>query len=314
MLRFALAALGLRGATAGPLEYRQEKALEYSYLATAAYCGYPKTSQASLEAWNCGPACDAVKGVTDVRQILTSDDNDAYAYVARFRGRCLVAFRGTSDLAGWMQDLQSLRLVELSSFGVNCSFRGNLCLVGDGFASNYYSISEYIQTNLTAIGCLPGDTVSLTGHSLGAAEATIAAYDLHSRGYATEQIYSFGQPRVGDRVFAEALDKLINLTNIFRVTYHEDPVVHLPFREKYGFEHIGGEIFYDGDVSQGYVTCLQPGEDTSCANKFTDFTAMLLRCLGDIRDCDHLKYMTSLKQISMDGSSCTDSSPETLTV
>ena len=62
-------------------QYSQDEALLWANIAAAAYCGYPKTSTASLEAWDCGPMCDAVAGMTDVRQIVQYENNDAYAFV-----------------------------------------------------------------------------------------------------------------------------------------------------------------------------------------------------------------------------------------
>merc|ERR550514_1059245 len=106
------AALLLGGVAAR--SYNETDALLHAQLVTAAYCGYPKTSQASLEAWQCGPACDAVPGMKSVKQILTQDGNDAYAFVGRLEDRCVLAFRGTSNLPGWMTDLSSLNLVDLT--------------------------------------------------------------------------------------------------------------------------------------------------------------------------------------------------------
>jgi len=301
--------LALFAAQAGAV-YNESDALLHAYLATAAYCGYPKTTQASLEAWACGPACEKVPGMTDVRQILTSDGNDAYAFVAKRDGHCVVAFRGTSNLNGWMKDLDSLKLVDLAKQGVSCSYEGVPCQVGDGFMTNYNSLSAFIKGNLSAIGCTVGVPLTVTGHSLGAAEAAIAQFDLKALGYDIVQTYTFGQPRVGDRTFAGAWERDVGATTSYRVTYHKDPIVHLPFensKQEKGFAHSGTEVFYDGDVSAGAHVCNGSGEDPTCADKYTDIIGMTLACMTAVKGCDHLKYMTSVKQIPMDGTSCTDS-------
>merc|ERR1719265_392241 len=104
--------------------YDESQALLHANLVTAAYCGYPKTTQESLEAWNCGPACDAVEGMSDVKQIWSHEKNDAFAFVGKLKGECVLAFRGTSDLAGWITDLSSLDLVDLTGQGVTCNYKG----------------------------------------------------------------------------------------------------------------------------------------------------------------------------------------------
>lgn len=293
--------------------YDESEALVYAYLATAAYCGYPKTSQASLESWNCGPACDKVPGITHVRQIITSDRNDAYAFVAKRHGSCILAFRGTSDFAGWMQDAKSYRLVNMSSHGIPCSHDGLDCLVGNGFIATYISLAAFIKGNLSAIGCLPGDAITVTGHSLGAAEAILAMFDLANEGYKVQHSYTFGQPRVGDTTFAAAFYSRIG--SIYRVTFRRDPVVHLPFErrsvQRPGFVHISDEVFYNGPVSEGYQFCSRVAlgfEDQNCSDRYGDVVGLLGSCLINIKECDHLHYMTNAKLILMDGFSCTDNS------
>jgi len=290
--------------------YNESEALIAAYLSTAAYCGYPKESKASLEAWNCGPACDAVPGMTQVRQIIQKENNDAFAYVGKRDGNCLLAFRGTSDLAGWISDLGSLSLTDLTAQGVACHFNGVPCMVGDGFMKNYNSISNFVKSNLSDIGCTPGMPLTVTGHSLGASEATIAMFDLAQEGYDILHSYTFGQPRTGDAVFAQAFEALLGKTIQHHVTYHKDPIPHSPASDPSSspyFKHPSTEVFYNGDVADGYVICDGSGEDKTCSDQYTDVFEMDAACVFDSSGCDHLLYMTALKTIPMDGSSCTDS-------
>merc|ERR1711924_256747 len=107
-------------------------------------------------------------------------------------------------LAGWLTDLSSAILVDLRDQGVECTYQGTPCKVGDGFMKNYNSIASFVKGNLSAIGWTPGFGITVTGHSLGAAEATIAMYDLKNEGYNIKPTYTFGQPRVGDDAFKKA--------------------------------------------------------------------------------------------------------------
>jgi len=292
--------------------YDEAVALEYAYLCTASMCSPGATSPttASLEAWDCGAACDAVPGMSDVRAIESGKTNDAFAYVGKKNGECLAVFRGTSDLAGWMEDLKSAVLVDLTDYGLGdiCSYNGTTCKVGDGFMDNYNSVSTYLKGNLTDIGCTKGSQLSITGHSLGAAEAAIAMFDLKHEGYDIVETYTFGQPRVGDQVFVSAFEAEFGPIDTYRVTHADDPVPHLPF-EFMDFKHLATEVYYEKTTSNGYVVCNGSGEDPDCSNSKSDLVPVaVITCGTEPSKCAHLDYMTDSKTISMDGSSCTERS------
>jgi hypothetical protein len=309
-------ALVLAGCALADAQYDQDEAVIHAHLATAAYCGYPKSSRAALEAWDCGPACDAVSGMSDVRQIVQAENNDAFAFVGKRNGECIVSFRGTSDLEGWMSDLQSLDLVELtgaSESSIPCSYGGTNCMVGDGFMKNYNSIAAFVRGNLTEIGCGPDQPMTVTGHSLGAAEAAISMYDLYAKGWTIKQTYTFGQPRVGDLAFKQAFQHNLGATLNYRLTHYHDPIPHLPTENifepgKKGFVHMSTEVYYQEKESDGYKVCDGSGEDKTCADSYTDLPIMTAACIGGGQQCDHLTYFMPLKSTPMDGSSCTNGS------
>lgn len=253
-----------------------------------------------------------------MRAIESGKSNDAFAYIAKvtdnpgFNGDCLAIFRGTSDLAGWLEDLKSAVLVDLvDQYGgktYDCSYGGKDCQVGDGFLANYNSLADSLKGNLSDIGCTPGTKLSITGHSLGAAEAAIAMFDLKHEGYDVIETYTFGQPRVGDDVFVSAFEQEFANIDTFRITHSDDPVPHLPF-EFMGFTHLNTEVYYKKDVSDGHVICDGSGEDSSCSNKRSaEVPLAVITCGTDPSACAHLDYMAEVKTISMDGSSCTETS------
>lgn len=294
--------------------YDENEALIFSNIVTAAYCGYPHTTDNSgLESWTCGPACDAVSGMTDVKAIETSSGDDAYAFVGKLNGDCLLAFRGTSDLSGWISDLKSLDLVDLTAAGVTCSNQGTPCKVGSGFMTNYNSIASYITGNLTAIGCSSSSPLTVTGHSLGASEAAIAMFDLKNQGYTIAKTYTFGQPRVGDANFAAAFEAAFGSVEPWRLTHAADPIAHLPL-ESQGFTHMSTEIYYKGDVSAGFKQCDGTGEDQTCANsRSSDLPIAIIECAKE-STCAHLTYMKTIKTTFMDGTSCTGQAQKSLMV
>merc|ERR1719321_12758 len=199
-------------------------------------------------------------------------------------------------------------LVSLEDQGVPCKYNKKSCQVGKGFMDNYNSLASMLKGNLSDIGCSKGSKLSITGHSLGAAEAGIAMFDLKNEGYDIVETYTFGQPRIGDKTFAQAFVKEFSATEVYRVTHANDPVPHLPF-EFQGFTHMPTEVYYESTVAKGHKVCDGSGEDQSCSNSRSDeVPATVLSCATDKATCPHLDYMTDKKTILMDGSTCPASS------
>merc|ERR1712093_376657 len=153
--------------------------------------------------------------------------------------------------------------------------------VGNGFMNNYNSVASYLKGNLSDIGCTKGSQLSITGHSLGAAEAGIAMFDLKNEGYDIVETYTFGQPRVGDETFVKAFEQEFSNIETWRITHADDPVVHLPF-EFMGFQHITTEAYYKDTVADKVKICDGSGEDQSCSNSRSDeVPAAIAGCAAD---------------------------------
>jgi len=271
--------------------YSESEAVEFAYLSSAAFC-----DGLELEAWECGPACRHAPGVEDVRRV---DDEElgAHAFVGRWRGQCLLVFRGTDSFEGWMQDLKSLELAHLPSCGVG----GESCSVGKGFLENYHALAPRLKTSLAEIGCSKSTPLAVTGHSMGAALATLAAFDLKSSGYELSRSYTFGQPRVGDETFVAAFNAISAEMPFFRLSRSDDPVIYLPAAPR--FHHVGTEVYYVGDTTRGYKICDGSGEDRSCAGEADDVALLILQCLIP-NACGHTHYLVPAKPDDMGPSSC----------
>jgi len=287
------AAVAEGNASASATPFSQQDAVKFAYLSTAAYCG-------SLESgWACGIACEAVPGVTDIFSV--SDESvDAHAFVGRLDGKCILAFRGTDSLVGFKMDQKSSNLVALPG----CSFKGIDCKVGQSFLEQYQSIAPRVKENLAAIGCDASTPLAVTGHSLGAALAMLALRDLVSEGYNVEVVYTFGQPRVGDPVFAHAFRQTTRSVPLFRVTRGDDPFVHMPSQTQ-GFQHVGLEVFYPGNVAEGYSLCNGSHEDPSCSDSISSSSIwmFMLQCAVPEK-CGHYLYMHDTKKGLLSHASC----------
>jgi len=301
-------------ATPALAAYREDKALTYAYLCAASACSYPQFDNAELLNWQCGPACDSVPGMSDVFVVNKTAD-DAFMYGGRITNpkfavaeQCVLVFRGTSDIQGWLKDFQSLKMTSLPGAGIPCSHGGKDCLVGSGFINNYLDLAPAIKDNLQRIGCDSTQPLAITGHSLGAAEATLAMFDLRNDGYNVIESYTFGQPRVGDATFKAAFESAFKDIEPFRVTHSNDPIVQTPSTAS-GFEHLATEVYYKKTSTEGYVVCDGSGEDSSCADSRSGefITAGAICALSPSR-CAHLTYLQPAMTIMMNGDSCIKSS------
>lgn len=118
----------------------------------------------------------------------------------------------------------------------------NLSLGPDGIhrgfreALDQQNVWDDIRSYLTTLGERP---VWFTGHSLGAALATIAAARWAAIG-TVQGLYTFGSPRVGTAIFTRTVPSAI-----WRIVNNQDVVARLPPAIA-GYEHVGDLKYIDG--------------------------------------------------------------------
>ena len=146
------------------------------WLAGAAYC------DAGLASWQC-LYCNGTR-VSDV-SVFASEPKNVRGYVGwdLDRARAIVAFRGTepSSLENWLSNLDAAHAV----WAVGDGPTRETLRVHAGFLDAYEAVRDDIFAALARVaarrhpaangGPLP---VAVTGHSLGGALATLAAYEL----------------------------------------------------------------------------------------------------------------------------------------
>jgi triacylglycerol lipase len=160
---------------------------------------------------------------------------DTQGYVFSNDEAIIVAFRGTKDKLDWLTDAKFLPVVGPNSIGkVHRGFERALEPVVDELVN----IINRFRDN--------GQMLFYTGHSLGAALATLAARRVQ---FASNNVhwpmgvYTFGSPCVGDHHFCEAYDKDLQ-SRTFRFVNNNDAVPRLLMAT---YRHVGRLLYFDAD-------------------------------------------------------------------
>ncbi|KAJ7055695.1 alpha/beta-hydrolase [Mycena amicta] len=222
--------------------------------ARAAYC-----PSASITSWTCGEPCGALQGV---KFLQSGGDQGAIPlyFIAHdtVEQTLVVAHEGTdpSKFASLLND------AEFALTGVDTTripqAAGKSIKVHDGMQDTFQRTADGllagVKTGLASTGVT---TVVVTGHSLGAALATMTAAMLRSNLPSNVQIVTttFGMPRSGNQAWADFLDSNLKVTF---VTNQNDFVPILP-PLLFGFKHPSGEIHIVDSTQQNIVAC--PGQD-----------------------------------------------------
>ncbi len=193
--------------------------------------GLALCSQLAYEV-NQGKVLDALKPHGFRAEFL--ERRDTQCFVAYSKDAIVVSFRGTTNINDWLTNSDTILVSPKPGLPkVHSGFLRALCIVWD----NLLAILEKVQKT---------QTLWLTGHSLGGALATVAAAR-----FALELdkplagVYTFGQPRVGDREFARDLNAILK-SRFFRFVNNSDLVTRVPSRVR-GYSHVGSLRFFDDD-------------------------------------------------------------------
>jgi len=254
------------------------------YYAYATYCG-----SSAIGAWN----CEWCKHNPNFQILdLWQTDAKALGYIGYdpTNNEVLVVFRGTADWTNIGEDLDAI-LSSSPFLGIQGAF------VHSGMLKMYQTLrNSAIQSIMTHHAKYPQARLRLTGHSAGAALATLCALEL-SYTYKVGPVYlhTFGSPRVGVEAFASAVKSAV--CSSWRVVNAKDPVPHLPplstcsivkgiandvkalwkglskdvwsKPQTLCYHHVPSEVWITNGQSHAYKTCNNEGEDSTCSDSLT---------------------------------------------
>jgi predicted lipase len=158
---------------------------------------------------------------TDVQVGITVNDDDK---------RICIVFRGSESKKDWYYDLQIFKHNLIDNVWVHSGFYKQL------HENGVYN--QVLSEVKLLVETYPDYSVYVTGHSLGAALATLCGYSLSCEIENQVTIVSFASPRVGNAEWKNVFDKQKNLTH-YRVTNDRDIVTAFPM---YKYYHVGKTV------------------------------------------------------------------------
>jgi len=131
--------------------------------------------------------------------------------------------------------------------------------VEQGFYKVYNGIFQTVLDQLKQIGADPDFTITITGHSLGSALATLVVPDFVAAGFQVHH-YNSASPMVGNdafRTYYESLELIDSsrglLKGTFRLVNTADSVPNFPSPSKHpGYVHVGTEVSFNADYGDQF--------------------------------------------------------------
>ena len=168
----------------------------------------------------------------DIMHTIDDRDSGVQCYIRISGRRAIITFRGTNSALDRYKNIMFCQ--KCNEFDINDP---KVC-VHRGFMSAY--LSENVRERIHSLIKSGIDRVSITGHSLGAAMATLCAYDLYaSFPEKVYEVYLFGSPRVGNARFARSYNKKLVFT--LRIENGNDIVCKVP-PALFGYRHVGATL------------------------------------------------------------------------
>jgi hypothetical protein len=190
----------------------------------------------------------------------------------------VASIRGTPTVLEWVDDA-AFRLVPSSIPGVTGSTEA-------GFTAIYNSLRTGTEVGSNAVVAAikshltrgAARTVTVCGHGLGGALATLLAVDLAvNTPCKNPAAYTFGSPRTGDFPFAQAYNSSVPAS--YRIVNRQDSVPQLPLYPPLPYEHVNTE--YELTPPFGRVK-----QTLACMHHLTTYI-WLMRLLGNPLNVNH---------------------------
>lgn len=254
-----------------------------AHLAHAAYAENPQAHASFQRTVFAEPGAELIR--------FEDAETDTQGFICGDAEHVVVAFRGTEveKLRDWLTDL-SVRMMEAAELGGR---------VHEGFELSLDAVWDQVIKGIKKLSGA-GQTLWVTGHSLGGALATLLARWL-SADQRPFSVSTFGQPRVGDQGFARNYRR-----RHFRFVNNRDLVPTVPPRIMPGwfwppafYTHVGDLQFFDG---KGRLVATTTGQELGVlpelvtalgplSNFEAEAKALILKALEDHKPENYLRCL-----------------------
>lgn len=246
-------------------------------------------------------------------RFIEGEQTDTQAYIAKHdsRAEVVVAFRGTEiDWKDWLTDARFFA----SGYTYSTGLKGFLAKlfaskrVHSGFFNAYKNARKAVHEEVWKyFGEYSGQKqLFVTGHSLGAALATLCVLDISDTLNKMGQfdvslaLYTYGSPRVGNRQFVKY--HKTRVADSWRIVNHEDIICKVPpdLGRLLAYHHIPHCKFIDKDGQFDEANDAKCDKDEIKVGKL-DAVVDLVKdafdpeSLGDHRITQYRKWLASLK-------------------
>lgn len=256
------------GSSYGASELSWDTLRKYLMYALSAYCGE------GIVTWNCSWCIFVdVPPLYNVSVFETPGFGMGriYGYIGRSNESIVIGFRGSATTSNWIYDFEFAHRPYPYVPGA---------FVHDGFYKGYLQVADIIYHTVRPMQDeYPNLTVISTGHSLGGALALLNAVGLVEKGIRNVELWDYGQPRVGNEVFANYAKELLPV--LYRTINQADIVPHVPPIDTTRYHHAPYEVWFPSNYTT-YVLCDGSGEDPACSDS-VPFTQLTMK--------DHVTYL-----------------------
>ena len=203
--------------------------------------------------------------------------NSAQAAVIEHQDYLCITFRGTDELADWLDNLNAFATNDL--FGA----------FHRGFWQSLEDVWPSLNERFRYLQQHKPRPLFMTGHSLGGAMATIAAAKLVHEDKPFTSVYTFGQPRAVTRETARIFNAECK-SRYFRFHNNNDIVTRAPARLM-GYSHIGSYLYISSEQ--------QVHQEAGLWFKFIDYfdgavSALLEEGIDLVEDHDIDNYLAAV--------------------
>lgn len=205
----------------------------YSLYSSLAYCKPAEIQALYTDLSDVSEDAKLVRKCIELPTFINNEETHTQGFIFKTGAEIIVACRGTDNLYDCFDDLQ-ICLVPLKVPNHAA------CNVHEGFLRQSNGLLKIIKTLIDEVHSSKIKLV-FTGHSLGAAIASICSVIVSAQTSKDVYMYGYGCPKVGDAQFKAVFNKLI--TNCTLVKFGADPFTKVMIGNAYqhvaNFKHYG---------------------------------------------------------------------------